>query len=188
MSETPAPEFVALPKIPRLFRECVITEKIDGSNAQLLITEDGDLFAGSRNRWLTPGANDNFGFAAWVFSRPDELVSALGVGRHYGEWYGSGIQRGYGLLNGERRFALFNSSRWAGVELPAGVEVVPGLYAGAFDTRAIRRTMTVLWSEGSRVASASGFPNPEGVIVYHVAARQSFKVLLEGDETPKGNV
>jgi hypothetical protein len=28
--------------------------------------------------------------------------------------------------------------------------------------------------------------NPEGVIVYHSAARQSFKVLLENDHLPKG--
>ena len=34
-------EFQPFPKIPRLSREIVITEKIDGTNAQILITDDG---------------------------------------------------------------------------------------------------------------------------------------------------
>ena len=37
-------------KIPRLSRDCVITEKLDGTNAQILITENKKLYAGSRNR------------------------------------------------------------------------------------------------------------------------------------------
>jgi hypothetical protein len=28
---------------------------------------------------------------------------------------------------------------------------------------------------------------PEGIVVYHSAARSRFKVLLEGDDIPKGN-
>lgn len=44
------PEFVEFPKMARLSRECIITEKIDGTNSQILITDDGDLFTGSRNR------------------------------------------------------------------------------------------------------------------------------------------
>jgi len=74
--------FQAFPKIPRLFREFVMTEKLDGTNAQVLITplaavalEERDkavdvvdglaVFAGSRARFVTP-ADDNFGFAEWV--------------------------------------------------------------------------------------------------------------------------
>ena len=87
---------------------CVITEKIDGSNAQIII-EDGKIVAvGSRKRWIAPGkSTDNFGFAGWV-----ERLLGLGEGIHYGEWYGSGIQSGYGLVDGEKRFALFNTDRW----------------------------------------------------------------------------
>src|SRR4051812_35324540 len=99
-------EFVEFPKIARLSRECVITEKIDGTNAQIHIAKmdyylkatdaiansfDSYMFAGSRNRYIAPGA-DNFGFASWVKAHADELW-ALGEGRHYGEWWGSGIQR-----------------------------------------------------------------------------------------------
>jgi hypothetical protein len=32
-----AGDFQSFSKIPRLMRECVVTEKIDGSNAQILI-------------------------------------------------------------------------------------------------------------------------------------------------------
>ncbi|HLE80817.1 MAG TPA: RNA ligase family protein, partial [Dehalococcoidia bacterium] len=100
-------DFQEFGKIYRLSRDCIITEKIDGTNAQVVVLEDGRVLAGSRNRWITPEA-DNFGFARWVKEHEEELRS-LGPGRHYGEWWGSGIQRGYGLK--EKRFSLFNVSR-----------------------------------------------------------------------------
>ena len=59
------PDFKPFPKMARLSREIIITEKLDGTNAQVFITEDGDLFAGSRTRWITP-QDDNYGFARWV--------------------------------------------------------------------------------------------------------------------------
>jgi hypothetical protein len=31
-----------------------------------------------------------------------------------------------------------------------------------------------------------GFMKPEGIIVYHTASQQNFKVLLENDHQPKG--
>ena len=55
-------EFREFPKIARLSREVIISEKIDGTNAQILITEDGQVLTGSRNRWITP-QDDNYGFA-----------------------------------------------------------------------------------------------------------------------------
>ena len=36
-------EFREFPKIARLSREVIISEKIDGTNAQILITEDGQI-------------------------------------------------------------------------------------------------------------------------------------------------
>ena len=124
------PEFRPFPKLSRLSREVIITEKIDGTNASIFITETtddergplswnqqkiiaiiGDLTirAGSRTRWITPG-DDNFGFATWVNQNRDELIK-LGPGHHFGEWWGQGIQRGYDLT--EKRFSLFNVARWA---------------------------------------------------------------------------
>ena len=36
-------EFIKFEKIARLNREIIITEKIDGTNAQICITEDGEF-------------------------------------------------------------------------------------------------------------------------------------------------
>jgi hypothetical protein len=88
-------DFLGFMKMDRYSREVIVTEKIDGTNAQILITEDGGFFTGSRNRWITP-ENDNYGFSRWAHRNKDDLME-LGVGRHFGEWWGYGIQRGYGL-------------------------------------------------------------------------------------------
>src|SRR5690349_186886 len=106
-----APEFRPWPKTPRLFKDVTVTEKIDGSNGALHITEDGDVFAQSRNRMLTRDA-DNFGFAAWAWNNRNILADTLGVGTHFGEWWGSGIQRSYNCEPGERYFSLFNTNKW----------------------------------------------------------------------------
>ena len=55
-------QFEAFAKIPRFFRDVTISEKIDGTNAQVFVAEDGAVMAGSRSRWITPEA-DNFGFS-----------------------------------------------------------------------------------------------------------------------------
>lgn len=169
-------EFEPFPKIPRLFRECVITEKIDGTNAQVFVPDDGGpVLAGSRNRWLTP-ESDNFGFARWVAENEDQL-RLLGPGRHFGEWWGAGIQRRYGLS--EKRFSLFNVGRWEGHPLPACVSTVPVLYRGQFSTEAVEGVLEFMRRTGS--LAAPGFMRPEGIIVFHEAARSMFKVTLDGD-------
>ena len=169
-------EFVEFPKIARLSRPCLITEKIDGTNAQIFIGEDGTVLAGSRTRWVTP-EDDNYGFAAWVAERAEVIRTALGPGRHFGEWWGQGIGRGYGLT--ERRFSLFNANRWEGKALPAGVSVVPVLYRGEFSTEAADYCLKQLIAGGSR--AAPGFMRPEGIVVYHIAGGVGFKKTLGGD-------
>lgn len=171
-------EFTAFPKMPRLRREIIITEKIDGTNAQVFVGEDGAVRAGSRSRWITPD-DDNFGFARWVRDNEDRLRE-LGPGRHFGEWWGAGIQRRYGLT--EKVFSLFNVSRWSD-ERPDCCDVVPVLYRGLFDTAAVEATLDDLRANGSR--AAPGFMKPEGVIVFHVAGNFGFKRTLEKDEEPK---
>jgi hypothetical protein len=198
-------EFVPYPKTPRLKRDVVITEKIDGTNAQVVIAkaaavapgspivawqasqesasgEPTVMLVGSRTRWITPGKDtDNFGFAGWCRDNAEELFK-LGEGQHFGEWYGQGIQRGYGLDH--KRFALFNTARWGAhnPNTPACCHVVPVL--------SLRQDVSVddvlqqLRTEGS--FAVPGFMNPEGIIVYHLAAKQCFKVLLENDQLPKG--
>lgn len=171
-------EFAEFPKMARLSRDVIITEKLDGTNAQVFIGEDGSIKAGSRTRWITP-SDDNFGFASWVESNKEELLK-LGPGRHFGEWWGLGIQRGYGLH--ERRFSLFNVSRWLD-ERPTCCHVVPTLYRGPFDTKDIADVLTELKTNGS--LAAPGFMNPEGVIVWHTAANIGFKKTIDKDEVPK---
>lgn len=177
-------DFEAFPKIPRLRRECCLTEKIDGSNAQVCITADGEVFAGSRTRWITPQA-DNFGFAQWVHDNAFELLK-LGPGRHFGEWYGAGIQRRYGLT--EKRFALFNAHRWGKVvgtdAFPSCCHVVPVLYNGVFSDKAVADALDDLRAKGSR--AVPGFMQPEGVVVFMSASQTMHKVLLENDDIPKG--
>lgn len=215
-------EFQEFTKIGRLTRDVVISEKIDGTNAHVAIEDVSSaiaagttvaaaeqcigtvggfaVWAGSRTRYITPTA-DNFGFAKWVSDNLSALVT-LGVGRHYGEWWGSGIQRGYGLDKGEKRFSLFNTIRWAlhGNEpqlipkedprlvvyqdvLPACVGLVPVLYRGLFVTEKADNMIDKLRHEGS--FAAPGFMNPEGVVVYHTASGVMFKKTLDKDEKPK---
>jgi hypothetical protein len=176
-------EFEAYNKIPRLKRGCVITEKIDGTNAQIAVTEDGRVLAGSRARWITPGKEtDNFGFAAWVEDNRDELIK-LGPGRHFGEWWGAGIQRTYGLS--EKRFSLFNAGRWGNPESgrPACCGVVPVLFAGDFATDVVDEWVAKLAASGSY--AQPGFSRPEGVVVYMPASGHLYKVLCENDHAPK---
>ena len=174
-------EFVAWPKIPRLNREIVVTEKIDGTNACIVIDEDG-VHAQSRKRMLSVD-QDNFEFARWVQDNAEGLALDLGEGRHYGEWWGSGIQRGYGLS--EKRFSLFNTTRWADTSFTTpGLTLVPELYRGPFDQDQIAMALIRLRAAGSFAAPT--FPKPEGVIVYHVAANAMFKVTIENDDVPKG--
>lgn len=196
--------FQEFPKISRLTRNCIVTEKIDGTNAQIELislddmtqrnlhvsqvvatdTESGlAMLCGSRSRYITPGA-DNFGFARWAFENAPELFR-LGIGRHFGEWWGSGIQRGYGLLNGEKRFSLFNVSKWNddGAR-PLCCSVVPTLGQFDFDTALIDNTLKILTMTGSQ--AAPGFMKPEGIVVFHTAGGHLFKKTIERDEEPKG--
>jgi hypothetical protein len=174
-------EFKQFPKIKRLFRDTVITEKLDGTNASIYIGEDGTFLCGSRTRWITP-QDDNYGFAKWAHDNKEELLR-LGTGHHFGEWWGQGIQRNYGLR--ERRFSLFNTSKWSDPEArPNCCYVVPILWQGMFDTDAVYTWMEQLKEMGS--AAVPGYMNPEGVVVYHTHANICFKYTLDNDDEHKG--
>lgn len=193
------PEFREFSSIPRLSRDMIVTEKIDGTNAQVTVLDDGRVLAGSRNRWLTL-EQDNFGFARWVQEHADELRAGLGVGSHYGEWWGAGIQRRYGLDH--KRFSLFNVGRWNSefnalgheqadpprstvcVECPA-CHVVPVLCRWTFDTAKVDAVLDALRVAGS--AAAPGFANPEGVVVFHTKGNLMFKKTLDKNDGHKGN-
>ncbi len=206
--------FEAYPKIPRWSKDIVITEKIDGTNAQIYIVASDSperplrdvipvyikeyehdtflVYAGSRNHWLNVSSSgDNFGFAKWVETNGEELVK-LGEGRHFGEWWGLGIQRGYGLA--EKRFSLFNAGRWHQENTPACCQVVPVLYSGpayvepteeaarAAGSHVQDMTMDTLrrLSQTGSIA-APGYMNPEGIIIYHTGSNQCYKKTFEQD-------
>lgn len=173
-------DFVEFDKIARLSRNCVVTEKIDGTNASIVITDDGEFLTGSRTRWITPD-DDNYGFARWAAANKEELLK-LGPGSHYGEWWGLGIQRNYGVK--EKRFSLFNTARWSDDAVrPSCCGVVPVLYSGLFDTNCIALALENLRADGS--VAAPGFIKPEGIVIWHEAARTYFKKTIEKDESPK---
>jgi hypothetical protein len=207
-------EFRKFDKIPRLRRSVIITEKIDGTNAQISIadrrevpqkylefdqqsglhfpfmsvTQDGVdylMLAGSRKRWLTNDKQgDNYGFGRWVSDNRDELLS-LGVGRHYGEWWGAGIQRRYDM--DRKVFSLFNTARWGEHNLPPECcAVVPVLRTGMMDTDFIEDALSDLALNGSK--AAPGFMKPEGIVIYMAQARRLFKITLENDGVPKSKV
>lgn len=177
------PEFVTYKKIPRYRRDIVITEKIDGTNAVIHISEDGVMTAGSRSRWIAPGkSTDNHGFAGWVEEHYEELL-VLGPGYTFGEWYGSGINRAYGLKNGEKRFALFVDPVDRKGELPKCCEITPRLYTGIRSEAVIEIALRTLADQGS--FAAPGFMRPEGIVIFDTASRGLHKITLEHDEIPK---
>jgi hypothetical protein len=211
-------EFQEFEKIARLNREVIVTEKIDGTNGQVHIRpalanemETGFemgydtqievngtphyIRAGSRNRWvLHLGSDDNNGFGRWVYQHAHELAG-LGAGAHFGEWWGQGIQRKYGLT--EKRWSLFNVGRWVDSRnaamrptltekeayAPECCHVVPILASGIGTDEPVRRALECLRSNGS--IAAPGFFNPEGIVAFHTHARTLFKVTLERDQEPK---
>jgi hypothetical protein len=176
--------------------------KIDGTNAQICISDDLSPFVlqsgrvvpflvGSRTRWIYP-ENDNYGFAKWAFENANQLIQ-LGPGNHFGEWWGQGIQRKYNL--NEKRFSLFNTTRWAG-KAPDGIYVVPVLYEGPIyinreeeDIEAhtvIEEMLYLLKRDGS--LAAPGYKHPEGICIFHTASHTMFKITCENDETYKSAI
>lgn len=174
-------DFESFASIERVQQPIIITEKIHGTNAQILI-DGSDIYAGSRTRWVTPD-DDNYDFAKWVYGSREELIAKLGDGRHYGEWYGRGINAGYGLK--ERRFALFNTTRWNPVRdeggLPERVDVVPVLYQGPFGGNVIADTLAELKASGSRLVP--GYTKPEGVVVFFARTNMFLKSTFEAEDT-----
>ncbi|MEU6246461.1 RNA ligase family protein [Glycomyces sp. NPDC047010] len=198
------------PKTPRLTTPFVITEKLDGTNACIAISRLGDrsgvsaadldfpehhgvtvvytedgcfaVRAASRTRWIAPGPRDNFGFAQWASEHAGPLT-LLGVGRHYGEWVGRGIQRGYGMDH--RVWALFDE-KWRNAlpyGLPPNVGVVPRIAtaAGHELTKRVAWALDHLDKEGSYIGAPGAVA--EGVVVTSMNSNPiRFKALATESE------
>lgn len=167
-------EFKAWPKITRLEnkRQPIFTEKIDGTNACIVIGPNGEFYTQSRTRFITPG-NDNFGFAKWAYENKEELLK-LGPGYHYGEWWGVKIQRGYGLDH--KRFSLFNTRRWGlhNPNTPTCCHVVPMLPREITEPS---QAVEYIRSTGS--LAAPGYFKVEGVIMYEPDTDTMFKIIMD---------
>ena len=218
-------DFKAFPKIEKL-DSCFlsITQKIHGTNAQIVVFENFEYFAtvpsdigekdletillqfeyekysrtellkignstrslikgyfldlkcGSRNRWITP-EDDNYGFASFVHKHKEEFIQKLGVGTHFGEWAGPGINSGEGLT--EKTFVLFDYWRYFPDSLPPQTVLVPVLHKGEFNIEAVSNCMEVLRREGSKLVP--GFMRPEGVVVSFGGVR--YKKVFKPEET-----
>lgn len=217
-------EFQGWPKTPRLSNGGVtITEKIDGTNACVVVfpvplgqagtlptpetlggfcwvydaqREDVAYLVGaqSRKRLIFPG-QDNAGFAGWVQSYAVELFDLLGPGRHFGEWWGQGIQRRYGM--NRKVFSLFNTHRWHKIAEQRGdwekhaeslgMTTVPTMYEGRLSDYQIENCLNILRENGSFAASQWGFPGQkaEGIIIRHRDLGGNLKAFVENDDTPK---
>lgn len=191
----------------------IVTEKIDGTNAAvgIRLIEDaaeyrasrsalvstpvpgGDgyafaVYAQSRKRLISP-MDDNFGFAKWTWEHAEELANTLGPGLHFGEWWGEGIQRGYGIEG--KRFSLFNSHRWnwmlaesfAGQGIFSQLSCVPTLGIYGVSVPVAQQILSELKENGSY--AAPGFLNPEGICLYLPEAGKTYKMTFNGD-MPKG--
>ncbi len=217
-------EFVKWGSTARLFRDVTVTEKIDGTNACIIferlpqeINPDlpalhendpiaiTDLNGGqyavhaqSRNRLITP-FSDNQGFAKWVVTHAYDLLYVLGEGRHYGEWWGQGINRGYDM--DRKVFSVFNTAGWH--KVPEGmttsradrrrstsldIDCIPVLDTITFSEDAIRDLAEELMFTGSRASAqytGKAFAKPEGVCIYHKAADTVFKYTFDNHDQHK---
>jgi hypothetical protein len=154
---------VEFKKFPKIYRDnpfnVTITEKIDGTNACVVIENDKLVGIQSRNKFITPD-EDNYGFASWACDNEDQLIG-LGDGYHYGEWAGEGIQRNPHRLEG-KHFFLFNTYRWTADDVrPECCAVVPILYRGLLTTYIVPQLLVELQE------NAEEDETPEGVVVYY---------------------
>jgi len=166
--------FEEWPKIPRGQHETItITEKIDGSNACIVIADGEIVSVQSRKRKISPSilsgekGSDNAGFALWVMENTEDLLS-LGDGYHYGEWAGPSVQKNPRCLE-EMEFYLFNSYRWGShnPNTPECCQVVPTLYVGKYTEFCIRDALLDL-----EKASEGTGERPEGVIAFFHKTRR----------------
>lgn len=178
----------------RFHKGLFITEKIDGTNGCIAIGY-GKVVAQSRKRSISVG-NDNYGFAAWVAENAGVLEDTLGIGYHYGEWYGEGIQKNPLGIKG-RHFGLFNAWHWGrtenrhALEMVPGLTVVPTLFDGTQNDAniwTIPDVVTSLVHYGSKVEGANPAGKAEGVIVWHRGTNTRYKILIENDSLHKWQI
>lgn len=148
-----------------------VTEKIDGTNIRVMLSETGEVSFGGRTEAAQIHADlvkhlietfpaEKMRAALWL--NPNEPVSAV----LYGEGYGAGIQKGGGLYRSDKAFILFDvliAGRWwldreniEDVVRKLGIETVP--YLGRMTLAQIVETTRKPFP--SRIGSATA----EGIV------------------------
>ena len=154
-----------------LFRDVTISEKIDGTNAQVfVVAEDrgrrqpGRGLGGSlRKRTTSVSRRGSPIMLTSCASSAQDVISA--------EWYGRGIQRRYGLQ--DRRFALFNSCTDGPRSARRAAAIVPVLTTRTMGADVVSECLETLRSGGS--LARSGFHAPGGIVIYHHASGGMFR-------------
>jgi hypothetical protein len=190
------PLFRSFSSIPRWSKGVAVSEKIDGTNAQIHIVQYGDeefdfdghawlaiaknferdqyMLVASRNKYIMLD-QDNQGFGNWCLANVAELWK-LGPGRHYGEWAGPGIQKNPLNLE-EKRLFMFNP-KWVD-QGPSCVEIAPVL-AECMDAGDIDQLMADLKRNGTQVEGGKG--QAEGVVIYHHGSGKLYKATYDNPE------
>lgn len=189
-------EFQEFPKITRFYeQDVVVSEKIDGTNGLIWIGEikrmsiqtghmipEIGMKVGSRSRWIDK-KDDNYGFAKWAQENEEDLMK-LGPGYHYGEWWGQGIQRKYGMK--QKVFSLFNSFRWKDSAVrPQCCDVVPVLYSGPVTPGMISTFSTPYGASAAARKYGVEFLNPEGYMMYFTKSGTYFKAPFKNRREEK---
>ena len=200
--------YASFPSIERLENiYCVISEKVDGTNSLIEINEvfpvgepkEIQVRFGSRNRYITFN-NDNAGFANFFRHyearfkdvAADIILKELEVSgetltecqeqyplRIYGEWFGSGIQRGYGLKDKFfMPFSTFYAEKLIEYQVPNIIK--PNImYTGKFSQEIADICMQTL-TNGSLVIPE--FKRPEGIVIHFPKYNLRLKQTFEGSK------
>ena len=129
--------------------------KLHGTNAAVVLGLDGEVYAQSRERVITP-LSDNAGFAIWLEQHKDHFKKILksfisaddttNTVQIYGEWCGGNIQKGVGLSKLPKMFVIF------GVRISENAESQNWI---SIDTL---RTLTNLYGLPDNVCLNTDFP------------------------------
>jgi len=132
-----------------LTHRCVVTEKIHGTSARFVITEQDGLLVGTRNNTVfnensnTDPTHSHYGFVTWLREQKKIISCTRRMFTRYvfyGEWFGPGVMAGIDYGSTEKTFRVFDIrgpngiyEPWHEVEaicLVAGLETVPVLLKG----------------------------------------------------------
>ena len=191
MSTTNYSSFPSIERLENIY--CIISEKIDGTNGLIEINETNVRF-GSRNRYIS-FSDDNAGFANFFKdyearfkdAAKDITTDESYPLRIYGEWFGCGIQRNYGLK--DKLFMPFSSFYGEKlIEYQVPNVITPNImYTGKFSMEIVDTCMQQLKLNGSGVVK--DYKQPEGIVIffpkYNFRLKETFDGAKWKDALPK---